>query len=112
MSLVQAAIPGACINGDHDDQLPHLVNISIEGIDSEYIMYALDHAGISVSTKSICLLEEGDPVSPVVQMLGGESWRATTTLRFSFGRATTRRDVHRAVATLASVVSAYRAHGE
>lgn len=98
-------IEGVVINGTYSDQLPHLVNISIPRIDSEYVMYALDHAGISMSTKSICLLEEGDPVSPVVAELGGESWRATNTLRFSFERNATKKDALSLSATLRAVVS-------
>lgn len=98
-------ISGALINGTHSDQLPHVVNVSIPHIDSEYIMYALDHAGISMSTKSICLLESGDPISPVVEALGGPQWRATNTLRFSFGRSTTRKDIQKTVKILEALVA-------
>lgn len=98
-------IEGVVINGTYSDQLPHLVNISIPRIDSEYVMYALDHAGIAMSTKSICLLEEGDPVSPVVAELGGETWRATNTLRFSFGRDANKEDILSVSATLKDIVS-------
>ncbi|MFM2414694.1 MAG: hypothetical protein RI911_387 [Candidatus Parcubacteria bacterium] len=99
---------GARINGTHRDQLPHLVNVSFPGIDSEYVMYALDHAGVSISTKSICLLEEGDPVSPVVAALGGELWRAQTTLRFSFSRATTMSDVKYVLQQLKEILSQHQ----
>lgn len=99
------AVEGAVINGTYSDQLPHLLNISIPRIDSEYVMYALDHEGISMSTKSICLLESGDPISPVVATLGGEGWRATNTLRFSWGMDTTQADIEYVVASLINIIA-------
>ncbi len=105
-------IEGVVINGTSSDQLPHLLNISIPRIDSEYVMYALDHAGVSMSTKSICLLESGDPVSPVVATLGGEQWRATNTLRFSWGKETTQKDIQKVVTTLADIILKLRTRTE
>jgi cysteine desulfurase len=113
ISLVREEIPSVVVNGDAPQHLPHLVNISIKNIDSEYIVLALDARGIACSTKSICLLESGDPISPVVAALvhnnKHDSWRSTTTLRFSFGIATTEKDIRIVVTTLAELVAAYRA---
>jgi cysteine desulfurase len=109
---VQKHIEGVQINGTYSDQLPHVLNISVPRIDSEYVMYALDHAGIAMSTKSICLLESGDPISPVVATLGGEGWRATNTLRFSWGRETTLKDIKTVSATLVRIVEQYHARTE
>ena len=75
------------INGDPKHSLPHMLNISILGIDTEYLSLRLDHAGIAVSTKSAC--NEGEKASHVVEALGGKVPRAEHTLRFSFGRETT-----------------------
>lgn len=105
-------IDGVVINGTYSDQLPHLLNISIPRIDSEYVMYALDHAGISMSTKSICLLESGDPISPVVAALGGEGWRATNTLRFSWGKDATKADIEYVVASLIKIIEQLRSRTE
>jgi cysteine desulfurase len=105
-------IDGVLVNGTYSDQLPHLLNISIPRIDSEYVMYALDHAGIAMSTKSICLLESGDPVSPAVAALGGEGWRATNTLRFSWGKETTLEDIKTVVAALVQIVDKYHTRTE
>lgn len=105
-------IEGALINGTYSDQLPHLLNISIPRIDSEYVMYALDHAGIAMSTKSICLLESGDPISPVVAALGGDGWRATNTLRFSWGKETTEKDIEHVTLALIQIVAKLRSRAE
>src|SRR3989344_190910 len=40
--------------GDLDEALPHMLNVSIPDISSEYITLALDTKGIAVSTKSAC----------------------------------------------------------
>ena len=78
---LEAAIPGILVNTGRD-ALPHMLNISIPDIAGEYVMLALDAAGIAVSTKSAC--REGEvPESHVVKALGGPEWRARNTLRLS-----------------------------
>src|SRR6202044_3536511 len=79
-----AQVSGLIINGDLKHALPHMLNISIPNIDSEYLCLSLDHEGIAVSTKSAC--NEGEKASHVVEALGGEKWRAENTLRISLGR--------------------------
>jgi cysteine desulfurase len=74
-------------NTPRADVLPHILNISIPGIDPEYIVLALDRAGIAISTKSAC--KAGEKSSHVVAALGGTEERARTTLRFSLGRSST-----------------------
>jgi cysteine desulfurase len=84
-------VTGSVINGDTRHALPHMLNISIPDIQSEYVTLKLDQAGIAVSTKSAC--REGEESrSHVVEALsadkqvpGGEPWRAQNTLRFSLG---------------------------
>lgn len=101
--LIAARLPDAQVNGSLEHALPHMLNISIPGIQSEYVALTLDHAGIAVSTKSAC--HEGEESrSHVVEALGGELWRAQNTLRFSLGRETTRRDVAYAAEALAEAV--------
>lgn len=96
-------IPGMHINGDLEHALPHMLNISIPGINSEYVTLALDHAGIAVSTKSAC--REGEEShSHVVAALGGEEWRAGNTVRFSLGRDTRESDVGRTVEALTKIL--------
>lgn len=100
----EAAIPGIVINGDLKRALPHMLNISIPNIQSEYVTLALDHAGIAVSTKSAC--REGEArQSHVVAALGGESWRAENTLRFSLGSGSTKEDIPNVAEALASIIN-------
>lgn len=86
-------IPQAVINTPLKYSLPHMLNISIPEIQSEYVTLALDQKGIAVSTKSACA-EGGSKQSHVVAAMiagqhAGEPWRAENTLRISLGRDTT-----------------------
>ena len=84
-------IPNAVVNGDIEEMLPHMLNISIPGINSEYVVLALDRAGVAVSTKSAC--SEGRlNESHVVAALPGGSERSQSTIRCSLGRDTTEKD--------------------
>src|SRR3989344_6634803 len=94
-------IPGLVVNGDLDNALPHMLNISFElraasFKTAEYITLALDAKGIAISTKSAC--REGEEIrSHIVAALGGPAWRAENTLRFSLGRDTSRQDIEAVV---------------
>ncbi len=98
-----ALIPDAILNTDLKRSLPHMLNISIPNIQSEYVALSLDRKGIAVSTKSACA-EGGAKASHVVAALGGESWRAENTLRFSLGRDTTEKQLAKAASILAEIV--------
>jgi len=99
-----ARIPGAMVNGALSHAMPHILNVSIPGINSEYVVLALDHAGISLSTKSAC--REGEASrSHVVEALGGEVWRSENTIRFSLGTSTTAHDVQKTLSVLQARVS-------
>ncbi len=96
-------IDGLVVNGDPKRALPHMLNISIPNISSEYVTLSLDQAGIAVSTKSAC--REGEESrSHVVEALGGEVWRAQNTLRLSLGADIQESDVPKIVAELAAIV--------
>lgn len=79
------------INGDLWERLPNNINISLPGLDTEFLLLKLDAVGIACSTKSSCLGSEGG--SYVVRAIGGGEERANSTLRFSLGRHTTKKDV-------------------
>lgn len=98
-----ALIPAAILNTDLKRSLPHMLNISIPNIQSEYVTLSLDRAGVAVSTKSACA--EGDAKqSHVVAALGGEPWRAENTLRFSLGRDTTAGELGKTVRALGAII--------
>ncbi len=81
-------MPGLKINGDLALTSPHILNISISGIDNEFFVLKLDAKGIECSTKSACLKDEDE--SYVLRAIGADS---ATSIRFSFGRETTKSDL-------------------
>lgn len=101
---IKQSVPGAEVNGDLRHGLPHILNISIPNIQSEYVALALDRDGIAISTKSACR-EGEESESHVVSAMTPESWRASNTLRFSLGAATSAKDAIRAADSLAQIVN-------
>lgn len=71
---------------------PHILNVSIPGIDSELFVLRLDAKGVACSTKSSCLRDAEE--SYVLKTIGADSSRS---VRFSFGRQTTERQVKKAL---------------
>lgn len=102
--LLKEHISGIEINGDLEYSLPHMLNISIPGIQSEYLTLALDRSGIAVSTKSACREGEASE-SHVVAALRLDSWRPQRTIRISLGRDTSRSDGLRAAETIIALVN-------
>jgi len=101
-------LPDLVVNGDAKHQAPHILNISLPGIDAEYVAMYLDQRGIALSTKSACLERKDSRASHVVGALGGDSWRATNTLRISCGRDTTRGNISTIVERVREAVETYR----
>jgi len=75
---------------------PHIVNVSIPGIDSEYFILQLDAKGIACSTKSSCLRDEDE--SYVLQSIGANS---KYSIRFSFGRWTKKAELQKTLEVIA-----------
>lgn len=94
-------INGADIAGDI--AIPHILNVYIPGVDSEFLVLELDVNGVSASTKSSCLRDEDE--SYVIRSIGG---RSASSVRFSFGRFLSDRDVRRAARTVVKVVGEHR----
>jgi len=88
---IQTKIPNAILNGGLENRLPNNLNISIPEINSEFLVLCLDEAGIFCSTKSSC--ERDAEESFVVKALSREEWRAQTSLRFSLGENTTKKEL-------------------
>ncbi|MDE1975039.1 MAG: cysteine desulfurase [Patescibacteria group bacterium] len=74
---------------------PHILNVSIPGIDNEFFVLQLDAAGIAVSTKSSCLRDQDE--SYVLKAIGADS---RTSVRFSFGRFTKKADIKRVLGVI------------
>lgn len=99
---IEEKIPQAALNGDRIQRLPNNINISIPGIDPEFVVFQLDENGIVCSTKSACLKDES--ASYVIEALGRDKEYAQTSLRFSLGLDTTRKNIDYVVNTLTKFI--------
>jgi cysteine desulfurase len=94
---LKAIRPDIIINGATTS--PHILNVSIPGIDNEFFVLQLDAKGIACSTKSSCLRDEDE--SYVLKAMGANS---KTSIRFSFGRFTKKRDIIKAARIIAGIL--------
>lgn len=86
------AIEGVVLNGSQHDRLANNVNISVPGLDSEFLVVSLDTAGIATSTKSACGgMKSGG--SYVVREITADAKRAESTIRLTLGEETTLKEV-------------------
>ena len=82
-----------------ENSTPHILNISIPNIDNEFFLFQLDAKGIEVSTKSACLRDEDE--SYVLKAIGASS---KNSVRFSFGRGTTKGDLKKVLGVIRVLV--------
>jgi cysteine desulfurase len=100
-------ISGLAFNGERNERLPNIVNISFRGIEGEGLLINLDMQGIAVSTGSACSSGSLEP-SPVIRALGRDDELARGAIRFSFGRFNTAEDVNYLMTVLPTAVENLR----
>ena len=87
-------IPGILRNGDNENGFPGILNVSIEDIEGESLLLALEP--LCVATGSACNSKSQEP-SYVLRALGRSDALAQSAIRFSFGRYTSADDVDIAI---------------
>jgi len=87
-----------------DRQAPNILNISLIGRDTDYIVALLDEAGFAVSTRSACETNSENG-SRAVFAFTGDKERARTTLRISWGPEISTRQLNRFKKALACTIS-------
>ncbi|WP_319372133.1 cysteine desulfurase family protein [uncultured Ilyobacter sp.] len=80
------------INGDLDNRLFNTSSITLEKVEAESLLFALDMKGIAVSAGSACASSTLSP-SHVLESIGLSSIRAKSTLRISLGRFIKKEDI-------------------
>jgi cysteine desulfurase len=101
-----AALGGALRNGSATRSVPHLLNVSFEGVEGESLLAAI-RPHLAVSTGSACTSTLAEP-SYVLRALGRSERLSESSLRFGLGRATTDADIDTAVAIVVREVSRLR----
>ncbi len=99
-----ASLGGAWRNGEAARSVPHILNVSFEGVEGESLLAAL-RGRLAVSTGSACTsaLQEA---SYVLRALGRSEVLSESSLRFGLGRPTSEDDIDTAVAAVSEAVSA------
>ncbi|CAN5269251.1 cysteine desulfurase family protein [soil metagenome] len=105
---ITGRISAAHVNGDTSNRLANTLNVSFPGLDSETILMALDLAGVCASSGSACMV--GSVVaSHVLLAMNAPQEYATSAIRFSLGKQTTRDEVATAAEVIVHVVQRLRA---
>lgn len=92
LERAEAGIDRLILNGGKET-VPHILNVSLPGRDTDYLAALLDEAGFAVSTRSACATDEEG--SNAVRAFTGDAERAGSTLRISWGPQTSPRDLDR-----------------
>jgi cysteine desulfurase len=106
-NAVGQSIEDIAFNGNREQRLQHLSNISFRFIEGEGLLIHLDMQGVAVSTGSACSSGTLEP-SPVIRALGRNEELARGAIRFSFGKDNTDEDVDYALEALQRAVESLR----
>jgi len=98
-------------NGHQVRRLPHILNVSFEGIEAESIVRELDKKGIAISAGSACTSDSVE-ISHVITALAIPRHIAKGSVRFSLGRDTTVEDIDYTADMVAEVVAKLRGIAE
>ena len=101
-----ASLGGTHRNGDPKRSVPHVLNVSFEGVEGESLLAAV-RGRLAVSTGSACTSALQEP-SYVLRALGRDDALSESSLRFGLGRGTRDSDIDTAVAVVARAVSRLR----
>ncbi|MEZ5565362.1 MAG: aminotransferase class V-fold PLP-dependent enzyme [Gammaproteobacteria bacterium] len=112
-----ATLPDIIRNGHAEQTTGHILNVSIAGVEGESLhagLQAVIPAGsgpegppLAVASGSACTSQNDEP-SYVLRILGRSAELARSSIRFSFGRATTTDDIDAAADRTLTVVSMLR----
>ena len=95
--------PKAILNSGGAKTVPYIINLRFPGQKSDELLVQLDLAGLAVSSGSACSVRALTP-SHVLLAMGLTDDEARTSLRFSFGRFTTEKEIAEALKILKKVL--------
>ena len=98
-------LDGIARNGDASHSFPGILNVSIDDVEGESLLLALEP--LCVATGSACNARREEP-SAVLRALGRSDMLAQSAIRFSFGRPTTVAEVDLAIARYREAVARLR----
>ena len=108
---IVARIPDAVVHGRGAPRAPHVLSVSVPGVDSEALLMALDLRGIACSAGSACQSGSITP-SHVLSALGVPNDLASGAIRMSVGCMTTPECIDRVATLFPTLVERARAAAE
>ena len=87
---------------------PHILNVSLRGVEQDALLVSLDMEGLAVSTASACQSGAAEPSHVLVAMGRGSTDEAA--LRMSLGKTSTEAEIAYAGAVLPAIVERVRAY--
>ncbi len=107
--LIMQSIPDVIINGHLKKRSPHILHISVPGLDGERGVFALDERGVMAATGSACAANKGTR-SHVLEAVGMTDSLADGSLRFSLGKMSSEDEIDRAAAIITAVITQERGY--
>ena len=95
------------INGEIEKTVSNMVNLSFAEVEGEAILMSLDDKGVMVSTGSACSANDLKP-SYVLLAMGKSVVEAHGSIRFSWGRWTTKEEIDYAIEMVVKVIKRLR----
>ena len=95
------------LNGHPEHRLPNTLNISIEYVDAESLLIALDFNGIAISSGSACSSGSTEP-SHVLLSMNISPEKCQSAIRMSLGRENTEEDVDYTLSVIPGIVARLR----
>jgi cysteine desulfurase len=100
-------VEGVTVNGDPARRVAGALHVAFAGVEAEALLVALDVDGVYAASGSACSSGSIDP-SHVLLAMGLPRERALSSVRFSFGWASTSDDVERALEVVPRAVARLR----
>ncbi len=105
LSAIGGVLPNPATSAQTASTVPHILNLSFEGVEGESLRTGLLH--LSVSSGSTCNSATAEP-SYVLRTLGRSDVLAEASLRLSLGRFTTEADIDNAIEIITHTVQRLR----
>jgi cysteine desulfurase len=96
---------GVMLNGHPEQRVAGILNVSIEGIEGESLLFALRN--LAVSSGSACTSAAAEP-SYVLRAIGRNDQQAQSSIRFSIGRFTSEAEIDYAIMEVCDQVQRLR----
>ena len=90
--------------------LPNIISVSVAHVDRTIVLIALDRRGIAVSAGSACEAGAAQP-SHVLQAMGVTGDWLSGSVRVSFGKDTTKKDLVKTIKEIRKIAGEERADG-